>query len=386
EIQSPDGTTWRVPCFWMQPFAYRSLRQGARSVDWLYPDGDAGWYARFTLEKPGRHRLQARLVDADGERISRPVEILCTPSASPGFLRIDSRRPTCFAFDDGTPFFAIGQNLAFVGQSQYVTLGNLDSILAKLHENGANFLRIWTGCEDWALCIEGRKNAWTRTWERKEPYVDLPAEVDDPPLGDRAFSPRRVVELNAAGRKLDPPHGIAIVPNKRYTCSLLVWLEAAGSIRMTVGNSEYRLTEKDLPTRRWVRRDWVIEIGDDQWWWRSPTLFAESEGRVFLADISLRETDSATELLHGVRPVPRRGYYHQRDCALLDRLIASAQRHDQYLQLCLLTRDLYMPDLADPGSDTYRRAVDDAEAFMRYAVARWGAYRHVAVWEYFNEM
>ncbi|WP_460167313.1 glycoside hydrolase 5 family protein [Thermostilla marina] len=386
EVQSPDGTTRQVPCFWMQPFTYRVMKQGARSSDWLYPVEAPGWYARFAAEKPGTYRLRARLHDAEGERFSPPAEVVCTPSESRGFLRIDSRRPAHFAFDDGTPFFGVGQNLAFIGHSQYVTLGNLDSILARLRANGANFLRVWAGCEDWAMCIEGRKNAWARTWEGKNPYVDLPPEVEDPPLGEGAFLPRRVVELSAAGRKLDPPHGIAVMPNKQYTCSLLVWMEAAGSIRMTTGNTEYRLAETDLPVKQWVRRDWVIETDNDQWWLRSPTLFAESAGRVFLADISLRETHSAVELLHGVRPEPRRGRYHQRDCALLDRLIDSARRHDQYLQLCLLTRDLYMADLSDPDSETYRRAVEDAKAFMRHAVARWGAYCHVAVWEYFNEM
>jgi hypothetical protein len=54
--------------------------------------------------------------------------------------------------------------------------------------------------------------------------------------------------------------------------------------------------------------------------------------------------------------------------------------------LCVLTRDLYMKHLADESSAEYETAVQYAEKFMRYAVARWGFSTNVAAWEYFNEI
>jgi len=45
-----------------------------------------------------------------------------------------------------------------------------------------------------------------------------------------------------------------------------------------------------------------------------------------------------------------------------------------------------MKHLADEGSAEYETAVQYAERFMRYAVARWGYSTSVAAWEYFNEI
>jgi hypothetical protein len=67
-------------------------------------------------------------------------------------------------------------------------------------------------------------------------------------------------------------------------------------------------------------------------------------------------------------------------------LLEAAERNGIYLQLTLLTRDLYMADLYDPESADYAAAIRDAKAFMRYAVARWGYSTHVFAWEYFNEI
>jgi len=63
-----------------------------------------------------------------------------------------------------------------------------------------------------------------------------------------------------------------------------------------------------------------------------------------------------------------------------------AEQNGIYLQLCLLTRDLYMDSLKDSQSIAYSKAIEDAKKFMRYAIARWGYSTHVAAWEYFNEM
>jgi len=61
--------------------------------------------------------------------------------------------------------------------------------------------------------------------------------------------------------------------------------------------------------------------------------------------------------------------------------VEAAERHDIYLMLCLITRDLYMKDLSDPTSAEYERAIRDAKNLMRYAVARWGYSTHVGAWE-----
>ncbi|HWI59637.1 MAG TPA: hypothetical protein VNZ22_20580, partial [Bacillota bacterium] len=74
------------------------------------------------------------------------------------------------------------------------------------------------------------------------------------------------------------------------------------------------------------------------------------------------------------------------DCFMLDELVTAAQQRGIYLQLCMLTRDVYMSALKDPASSAYAQAIDDAKKFFRYAVGRWGYATSVAAWEYWNEM
>jgi hypothetical protein len=71
---------------------------------------------------------------------------------------------------------------------------------------------------------------------------------------------------------------------------------------------------------------------------------------------------------------------------MLDELVSAAEQQGIYLQLCLLTRDLYMEALKDPDSPAYEQAIADAKKLFRYAVARWGYSTSVAAWEYWNEM
>ena len=73
-------------------------------------------------------------------------------------------------------------------------------------------------------------------------------------------------------------------------------------------------------------------------------------------------------------------------CAYVTAAVVAAERHGIYLQLCLITRDLYMKSLKDEQSAEYDEAIQHARNLLRYVVARWGYSTHVAAWEYFNEM
>jgi hypothetical protein len=83
---------------------------------------------------------------------------------------------------------------------------------------------------------------------------------------------------------------------------------------------------------------------------------------------------------------PIRGYYNQPDCFAVDRLVEAAGRQGIYLQLCMLTRDLYMNSLKSDKSPEYEQAIRDARKTLRYCVARWGYATSVAAWEYWNEI
>ena len=87
--------------------------------------------------------------------------------------------------------------------------------------------------------------------------------------------------------------------------------------------------------------------------------------------MSLKEAAGSPELLWEADVNRKeRGFYNPVDCYMLDEVIASAQQRGIYLQLCLITRDLYMNSLKDERSDEYQLAIDDAKNLLRYVVAR----------------
>ncbi|GAB4141614.1 hypothetical protein JCM17478_33470 [Thermopirellula anaerolimosa] len=385
-LVDPAGATIRLPAFWMQPFERRTVGRD----DWWHPVGKAGWYVRFSPQREGTYRARAVLRDDSGESVSAETAFRCEGSVGRGFLRIAKENPRFLAWDDGTPFFAVGQNLAFIGEGQYFNVSRTEGAFTKLAENGANFLRVWTCCEDWALCLEGRKSAWTRTWSWDPPVVDLPGETPPPPTpaGIVGPAPRKAVRW-PGGRPLRPdrPHRVAVRPDGEYRLELVFLTSHPGRFRGKCLGREFSAEVPASAAGRWTTLSFPLRAGGDTWWLGPIELQWDVEGTVYLYRLELREAGGGPNLLPEAAPnLPVLGWYHPLDCAQLDHLVEAAKASGIVLQLCLLTRDLYMHRLKNPADPAYDAAVADAKRLLRYAVARWGYSRAVGVWEYWNEM
>jgi hypothetical protein len=141
-FQSPSGEQRVVAGFWMQPYD-----------DAMQPNGEPGWYVRFTPSEPGNwtYVLQVRnngeLVDTQEGRFS------VTPSSRRGFIRVGENR-RYFQYDNGEPYFPIGHNLKW----SWDGAGGLETYLQwlrELHEMGGNYARLfidvpWFINLDWA--------------------------------------------------------------------------------------------------------------------------------------------------------------------------------------------------------------------------------------------
>ena len=134
------------------------------------------WQVRFAPDEVGQYVARARIRDAHGSYESQEVHFAVTASNSPGRVRVSQQDPRYLEFSNGRPFFPIGQNMAFIGEGQNVTPARVEPILKQLSENGANYLRVWTGCEDWALARQVRKSVWGRSWSWKPPFGHLPTD------------------------------------------------------------------------------------------------------------------------------------------------------------------------------------------------------------------
>jgi hypothetical protein len=210
-LKTPSNEQIAIPAFYCQNYERRDFEQRPKTVSWLYPLGQGIWKARFAPMEVGIYSAVAKLKDNSGTVQSESVRFECVPSSRKGFLHISRKDPRFLEFTEGAPFFAIGQNLAFIGEEQYVNLAKAEDIFGKLSRNGANFLRIWTCCEDWAMAIEAKKSAWDRSWSRTAQIVPITGSEKEP-------RPRKCVKIeggDGASVTVSPSHPVALRPKTR---------------------------------------------------------------------------------------------------------------------------------------------------------------------------
>lgn len=382
ELRSPGGEKLSIPAFYCQQYEPRRVARGRAEATWMYPAGTPVWKARFAPMEVGAYRAAAKLKDRTGTRRSAEVTFQCKPSSRKGFLQVSKKDPRFFEYTEGGPFFAVGQNLAFIGEGQYVNLAKAEEIFATLGRQGANYLRIWTCCKDWAMAVEARKSAWGRSWNWKPPLVEMPGD-------EGAQSGRKCVRLSGgdgAALAVSPSHAVALRPDTRYVFSARVRTEAGAAVRVEIGQHHMDRGVESGPQGPWQGLRLEFRTGGNELWLGRTVLRLEGQGTAWIDGLSLKEAGGGPELLWEADVNrPARGFYNPVDCFMLDQVVEAAERHGIYLQLCLITRDLYMGDLKDDTSPEYQQAIDDAQHLLRYAVARWGYSTSVAVWEHFNE-
>jgi len=366
EIRTPSGGRVVMPAFYMEPFAIRAVSRGGREVDAFVPVGEPGWSGRYAPLEPGIHTVEAAARVGGKLLRSAPVRIVCLPSARRGFVRISRRDPRFLETSDGRPFFAVGQNLAFIKDTFETS-----EMLQRLAENGVNFLRIWTCCEDWGMAIEARKSAWSRSWAWNPPYV-------------RDAQGNTWVRFGAEGVTAQPNWRMLLEPGREYVLSAKVRADVPATVRVTMLGSDRSAEWRAEQEAR--RHEYRFRMGNAPES-LEPLRLECRETTAYVRDLQLTASGSSRNLLWDAdhdRPIL--GTYNQVDCAMLDKLVEEAEKLGVRLQLCVLTRDLYMERLSRPDSPEYQQAMTDARNVLRYAVARWGASEAVAAWEYWNEM
>jgi len=384
ELTAPGGRKLRYPAFWFQPVERRRRASGGRQAEWLYPSGEPGWRACFAPDEAGKWSAVAVVAARAASATSAPVTFECTPAeartersrSGRGFVRVSRKDPRFLEFTDGSPFFPVGQNVAFITDSY-----KQGEMLRRLGESGANYVRIWCCCEDWAMAVEARKSGWGRSWGWNPPIVAMPGRE-----GYHADA-RCLGTSGDAGTAItfQPTRPLALKPGTKYRLSGKLRTDTGAGIALDLG----RASKEPIVLKggkRWVpfRHDFTTR--EDQWWLDRLAFRLLAKCRLWLRDLSLREAAGGPELLWEADPNrPPLGWYNQLDCRIVDALVETAEASGIYLQLTMLTRDHYMKNLRDANSPAYDRMLAHARNLTRYFVARWGYSTHVAAWEYFNE-
>jgi len=382
-MTTPSGRRIILPAFFSQDYERRKPDGRRNRANWYYPSGAGTWRARFAPTEDGAYDVTARLRDRTGTFHSKSIRFDCTPSSNKGFLQANPNDPRFLSFTEGGPFFAIGQNVAFVGEGQYVNLTKAEEIFSKLSENGANFVRIWTCCKDWAMAIEARKSAWDRSWHRNAPIVPMPG-------GENVPNARKCVRIagdDRASINVSPSHPVGLRPGTRYQLTGRFRSEGGAALKVEMTHNADISSFNPVAEGQWTEFACKFGTGEKDLWLGRLALRKAGSGTIWIDNLSLKQAGGETELLWEADVNrPARGFYNQLDCFMLDELVESAERNGIYLMLCLITRDLYMKSLSDASSTDYKQAVKDAKNLMRYAAARWGYSTNVAAWEYYNEI
>jgi hypothetical protein len=115
------------------------------------PAGDLHWKLRFTPDRAGQWHFRWRVRTPQGSDATRwhPLKVLAPAPGRHGFLRPSPIDARYLRFDDGTPYFAVGENLAWYdGRGTFA----YDDWLAKLAAQGVNYVRLWM--PSWAFGLE----------------------------------------------------------------------------------------------------------------------------------------------------------------------------------------------------------------------------------------
>lgn len=133
---SPGRESVEVHGFFYQP--YRNLNDNDDGTPLLEPAGEPCWKIRFAPTEVGSHTFRVSARDRSGRVEAPQGRFLAVPSKRRGFVGVSKRNGRSFTFRDGTPVFAVGQNL----QNDWPRYAH-SRLLA---ESGCNAARVWTFC------------------------------------------------------------------------------------------------------------------------------------------------------------------------------------------------------------------------------------------------
>jgi hypothetical protein len=147
EFDPPGGAPpSEVPAFWFQDYE-RALVAGRERLTAV---GTPAFHVRFTPTRQGTWRWRW-VVRAGGATVEHPWQRLRVKRArGRGFVRLSPRDARYLAFDDGSSYFAVGENTAWYTPRRGTF--DYDDWLAALAAQGANYGRVWM--PDWAFGIE----------------------------------------------------------------------------------------------------------------------------------------------------------------------------------------------------------------------------------------
>ncbi len=148
---SPQGKSVTVPAFLYQPFT-RKLEGGAEHLD---PAGEPVWKVRFAPDTAGTWSYRLTAKDATGTATLPTSHFHVAAGDNKGFVRRSARVPSLFTFNDGQPYFPVGENMCWSGEAGTF---DFDRWLVDLHRAGGDWIRLWMTENKLGIELTGGRN------------------------------------------------------------------------------------------------------------------------------------------------------------------------------------------------------------------------------------
>ncbi len=146
EITAPSGRKCSAPAFFYQRFE-REVRGGRDNTtrEIMTAVDPPEWRVRLMPSEAGTYTVRITARDHSGTVSGPAVQLTVQSGVAHGYLRVSRKDPHYFEFEDGTPYFAIGENLVEGPLSEYYRW------IPRLSQNGGNYIRLWIGHPYFAL-------------------------------------------------------------------------------------------------------------------------------------------------------------------------------------------------------------------------------------------
>lgn len=164
EFRNPSGAVSVIPAFYTRGYSRRLVGGFEKRA----PATAHYWALRFTPDTPGEWSWRWRVDTADGgdQTEWETLTVTAADSEAHGFLRVSPDDPRYLRYDDGTGYFAIGENMSWYGGGGVF---DYEVWLDRLAAEGGNYIRLWM--PSWAFGIEwdgplgDYRNRLDRAWQ-----------------------------------------------------------------------------------------------------------------------------------------------------------------------------------------------------------------------------
>ncbi len=161
-VERPDGSSFSVPAFYYQGYT----REEIAGREHLAPLGVPCWKARLTPTEVGVYHYHLRLVAGKDSIESAPGSFTCTANGGGhGFIRVSTVNPHYFQWQDGRPFFAVGEDMLCPSSAGTYAM---DHWLTRLAHAGGNLIRTW-----WCYGGTDLEDTWSTKSRRSAGRYDL---------------------------------------------------------------------------------------------------------------------------------------------------------------------------------------------------------------------